>query len=444
MSQRRRFLFLQGFNSGFPSRLGAALHKAGHGVRRVNFCVGDALYWGRVGDGAWNYRGTLADWPEYLSAGFAEEAFTDVVLMGDARPLHEAAIPVARWYGARVHVFEEGYFRPNWVTLEEGGVNGYSALPRDPLWYREAGRLVPRYGDGEPMGTPFLNLLGHGLGYRLPGALNPLLFPGYETHRPYNGGAEAYGWTRRYLKWRGMERSDNRRIDELIRSEEPFYLQPLQLDSDSQIRKHSGFRGVPYLIKRVVLSFLRNAPADTKLVIKNHPLDTGLVDYSEQVRRIAERFGAQDRLIYLESGHMPTLLKHAQGVVVVNSTVGPSALLHGCPVIALGEAIYDLPGLTFQGTLDEFWHGGQAPDPSLFRDFRNTVIHTTQINGAFYTRKGNERAAMVAARRLQLDYGPLDELKWMVGWTETTPRARHEALVDPGSVTMNPSVRRTG
>lgn len=32
--------------------------------------------------------------------------------------------------------FEEGYLRPHFITLESGGVNAYSSIPRDPEFYR--------------------------------------------------------------------------------------------------------------------------------------------------------------------------------------------------------------------------------------------------------------------------------------------------------------------
>jgi len=413
LAGRRRYLFLQGFNSPFLARLGDRLRRAGHRVYRVNFSMGDAVYW--LGRPAWNFRGTLAEWPDYLAEKFEAFGFTDMVLMGDTRPLHEVAISMAYRHGARVHVLEEGYFRPNWVTLEEGGVNGFSSLPKDPAWYREAGRLVPQYGDGEPVGTPFRLLVGHGFAYRIPNALNPLLYPGYQTHRPRKAPVELCGWSRRFLAMPRYRRRDNARIDELVRAGPRYFLLPLQLGSDSQIQTHSPFGGTPGLVKRVINSFRRHAPADARLVVKNHPLDTGFIDYAAWFRRLEKRLGLEGRLTFLESGHMPTLLRHAQGVVTVNSTVGPSALLHNRPVIAVGDAIYDLPGLTFQGELDDFWSQGGPPDRELFRDFRNTVIHTTQINGGFYSRKGIRMAASACAERLQQEQPPLEALREQIG-----------------------------
>ncbi|WP_338073070.1 hypothetical protein [Halochromatium salexigens] len=33
-------------------------------------------------------------------------------------------------------MFEEGYLRPDYITVEEGGANRFSSLPRDPAYYR--------------------------------------------------------------------------------------------------------------------------------------------------------------------------------------------------------------------------------------------------------------------------------------------------------------------
>ncbi|MBR8426869.1 hypothetical protein KDW22_28115 [Burkholderia cenocepacia] len=129
----RSFLVLQGTASPFFSHLSAALRERGHAVRKVNFCGGDLLYSGAKH--AWDYDGKpndLSDWyTEITRAG----EFTDVIMFGDCREIHRHMHPVSQTFGLRVHVFEEGYVRPHWLTLERGGVNGRSSLPRDPAWY---------------------------------------------------------------------------------------------------------------------------------------------------------------------------------------------------------------------------------------------------------------------------------------------------------------------
>ncbi len=58
----------------------------------------------------------------------ALHGITDLVLYGDTRPIHAQAIALAKDRGITVHVFEEGYLRPYWVTYERSGANGHSRL----------------------------------------------------------------------------------------------------------------------------------------------------------------------------------------------------------------------------------------------------------------------------------------------------------------------------
>jgi capsular polysaccharide export protein len=75
-------------------------------------------------------------------------------------------------------------------------------------------------------------------------------------------------------------------------------------------------------------------------------------------------------------------------VVVINSTVGLSAITHGTPVKVCGNALYDIKGLTFREPLSEFWQNAQQakPDRNLFDSFRTHLINHTQLNGSFYKR----------------------------------------------------------
>jgi capsular polysaccharide export protein len=59
------------------------------------------------------------------------------------------------------------------------------------------------------------------------------------------------------------------------------------------------------------------------------------------------------------------VLAPAAGVVTVNSTAGLQALREGKPVVALGRALYDMPGLTFQGARPLLDRGRRRPTPRL-------------------------------------------------------------------------------
>lgn len=126
----RSFLVLQGTASTFFSSLAAVLESRGHAVYRVNFCGGDWFY-GKTKH-AVNYSGAAADLPAWYAALMQRENITDVLMFGDCREVHRPLHPIAEQYGLHVHVFEEGYVRPHWITLESHGVNGRSRMPRIP------------------------------------------------------------------------------------------------------------------------------------------------------------------------------------------------------------------------------------------------------------------------------------------------------------------------
>ena len=121
----RHFLFLQGLPGPFFKRLAAALRADGHRCTRVAFTGGDLLDWGRRD--CLPYHGRAGDWPAWLEQRIASLGITDIILFGDCRPLHIAAHAVARRLGVPVHVFEEGYLRPWWVTLDSSDVTTASS-----------------------------------------------------------------------------------------------------------------------------------------------------------------------------------------------------------------------------------------------------------------------------------------------------------------------------
>ncbi|CAN7479474.1 capsular biosynthesis protein [Caballeronia sp. LjRoot34] len=394
----RSFLALQGTASPFFNRLTGTLVSRGHSVLRINYCGGDVLYGDRnSGCDYLEHPSRLPLWyDEILKAG----KFTDIFLFGDCRSIHRPIHPIAEQYGVNVHVFEEGYVRPHWLTLEKYGVNGRSKLPRDPAWYLDRRSHTPP----PPCHSTGYNLYErawHDIRYRAANTLYASRFPNYESHRPHNGIKEYLGLARRFSRKKAHERGAAKATAMVLGTKRTYYVFPLQLNSDSQIIEHSPFNSVREAIEKVMRSFAIHAPSDALLVIKNHPLDTGIVDYRRFSHDLARTLGMQDRLMYIEAGHLPTLLDHAKGVVVVNSTVGLSAVHHRRPLIALGTAIYDMAGMAWQGSIDDFWRHAEGPDMALYYAFLDYVIHHTQINGDFYTKTGIAMATAGAVQRLE-------------------------------------------
>lgn len=395
----RRVLLMQGPATPFFRHLSCSMTSRGYDVVHVSFCGGDLLF--TLGRQQWLFREKENVFPDWLDKRVKNAAFTDMVMFGDARPLHKYAIRIAHEYNIKVHVFEEGYFRPDWVTFERNGVNAFSNLmDKDVAWYHNCDELELKTNLSS--NGNFFVRLWYDLLYHLANVfLFPLFFK-YKTHRPHNALIEYLGWVRRYPKLFLRWRREKIQVEELVTSAKPYFFFPLQLNSDSQIREHSPFANIPEAIWHVMGSFAKHAPADSLLVLKNHPLDTGLVAYETMISALAKSLGIDGRIIYLENGHIPSLVSYARGTVTINSTVGTSALFHHCPLCVLGKAIYALSGLVAQQGLDQFWTKPIKPDPVLFEKFKAVVISMTQVNGNFYSKKGIGMAIQGALDMMEL------------------------------------------
>lgn len=404
---QRNYLLLQGPQGPFFSILGKELLVLGHEVTKVNFNGGDYVFCSGIP--AVNFRGSPAAWPAFLNGLIDERGITDIALYGDCRPLHRQAIKIARSRNLRIHVFEEGYIRPHWVTLERNGVNAFSPLPTNPNWYTKKNHRTARDPGPKPVGSTLNHLVLYCILYHLSIALLWPMFPRYRTHRNQSLLRDILGWASR-LSGMPQERHRTRKSIELLQARKPpFFLFALQLNSDAQIRYHSDFASMLKAVDHVLESFSSHCPSESWLVIKNHPLHDGAINYRRYIRKRAENLGVGQRVVYLDGGHLPSLVKASKGVIVVNSTVGISSLHHKKPIIALGRALYDMPGLTHQAGLPLFWTKPCAPSTRLYSLFRKAVLAHSQVNGSFYTPMGREIALTACVRRLLTDQAPYTE-----------------------------------
>lgn len=409
--RQRTFLFLQGPHGSFFARVGGALAAEGHRVFRINLCGGDRRDW--PGE-ATNYRGSQSGWPTFFDDFIVDHGVTDVVLFGDCRPAHSSAHGMAKLRGLRVHVLEEGYIRPDFVTLEEGGVNGHSRMPRDPHWFRaEAARLG---GDVElaPVPSSFRRRANETVRHLLATSLEKPLFPFYRTHRPLPTWVEAAGWLLRFMTARS-DRVRSARVMEQVR-DLPYFVVPLQLNSDYQIRVHSPFGDMRAALRFMLKSFKDFAPADTHLLVKRHPLDPALVPWERITRRLARDYGIASRVHYINDADIVDVLAKARGAVMVNSTVGTLALNSGVPVAVLGDAIYDMAGTTHQGPLDTFWTSPTPPDPETWHAVRRVVIDRSLIRGSFLSEEGLAMLVANAVRRLTAETRPFGDVVRVAHW----------------------------
>jgi len=396
---KRVVLLLQGLMGRLFRRLGQELLRSGHSVYKVNFNGGDSLFW-RLPGGI-EYRGSLDDWPAALRSILLELGVTDVVLFGDCRPHHLAATAICRDLDVPVHVFEEGYIRPDWVTLELGGVNGHSQLPRDPEYYRRHAADLPPVPAHRQVPSSFRRRALEGLAYNIADVVSRPFYPHWRNHRPWHPLVEAAGWMRKLAHGKGKRMRATALIEHLQTTDEPYFLFPLQLASDAQIRLHSPFAGVTDALRLVLESFASHAPANARLVVKEHPLDNGVCNWRHETQNMAELFGVADRVDFLGWGDIVPVAERSRGTVTINSTSGTLALAMGVPVVALGHAVYDLPGLTCQDGVDAFWNNPVPPDPQLFAAFRRVLVERCLIPGGFFSEEALDKVVRHAVARFE-------------------------------------------
>lgn len=382
---RRRTLMLQEPMGGFFSQLAGLLQAHGQTVTKVHFNGGDQLFWRHRG--ALRYHAGAGPLDTWLRELMRMRAIDALVLFGQMRPVHVTARALAQQLGIEVFVFEEGYLRPHYVTIERRGVNALSLQPRLASFYR----AVPARAPDKPASTgqTFWRMAARAAAYGLAALVLQPLYRGNRHHRSLNPVSETLRWVRggvRRLTRAWRERGEL----ELLCSgphAKRWFLVPLQVHNDSQVRDHSHFAGMEDFLEQVVASFKEHAPADALLAVKHHPMDRAYTHYTPVLRRLARQHGLGQRLRYLHDQHLPTLLRHARGVVTINSTVGLQALHHRVPVITLAASVYQIPGLVFEGELAQFWQDPGEVDGRLYERFRGHLVSSTQLNASFYARR---------------------------------------------------------
>ena len=372
----RAFLFLQGPAGPLFRHVGQRITELGHAVYRINLNGGDLRDWP---DATADFRGRFSEWPVFIDQFLREHRITDIVLFGDCRPYHVCAHRIAAMRQVRTHVLEEGYLRPHWMTLEPEGVNAHSTLRRDRTWIRQEARRLGSEPRLPPVTSSFRRRARDSYWHYHSVVTGLIRFPHYRSHRYNPIIVEGLGWLWKLFSEKRRGRRAEQVLHELRHT--PLFVLPLQLSGDFQIRAHSPFPDMQSAASYVIESFAAYAPADVHLLLKAHPLDCSFFNWSRFARIHTKRLGLEGRLHYVDGGDLDEMLAGARGLVCVNSTSATLALANDTPVCAIGEAIYDMQGLTHQGHLDTFWTQPTPPESGLYRDFRRVLVDRCLVRG---------------------------------------------------------------
>ncbi|HEG8359000.1 TPA: capsule biosynthesis protein [Campylobacter jejuni] len=371
-------LLLQGPVGTFFHRLAIKMKKNKTKVFKLNFNGGDFLFY----PSGKRCKCDEKDLENFYENFFKEKKIDAIVMYNDCRLIHAKAIKVAKELGIGIWIFEEGYLRPYCITFEKDGVNANSSLPRDKNFYLSCNISTKESIKEIPGGFKFMafsTFLYWLFSFLLAPFFNNKLH--HRTLYPFEFLFWFRSLYRKYL-YKFTEKKLNQKIYSL---EKKYFLAILQVYNDTQI-KHHYKKSIEEFIEELILSFANHARAKSYLVFKHHPMDRGYRNYSKLINELCQKYHVEGRILYVHDAYLPTLLKRALGCITINSTVGLSAILEGCPTKVCGNAFYDFEGLAYPKKLQFFWREAHAykPNPNLVLNFKNYLLNTNQFNGNFY------------------------------------------------------------
>jgi capsular polysaccharide export protein len=407
----RRFLFLQGPHGPFFHRLGALLRSAGCETWRVGFNRGDAAFWFDRASFI-PYFDAPDAWPATCDALMTDKGITDLVLYGDVRALHAQAIEIAKERDIRIHVFEEGYLRPWWVSYERGGSNAHSRLMDKSVPEMQAALAnldldlpdAPAHW-GDMRHHVFYGMLYHWFVVSRPGRYGK-----YRPHRDITVMKEFRLYLRRLVTMPLTALQRKISTHRITHGGFPFHLCLMQLEHDASFRAHSPYASMTEFLEEVVEAFARGAPTHHHLVLKAHPLEDGRAPIQSTIKRLVLTYGLDNRVHYLRGGKLAGLMNEARSAVTVNSTAAQQALWRGLPVKALGRSVYAKPEFVSDQPLEEFFADPARPDSRAYRDYRHYLLETSQVAGGFYSARGRRQLLRQVVDMMLSDLDPYDRL----------------------------------
>jgi capsular polysaccharide export protein len=118
-----------------------------------------------------------------------------------------------------------------------------------------------------------------------------------------------------------------------------------------------------------------------KIIFKAHPAG------DENLKLIKEKIAHYEQLNLAESEDTQTLINHAKAVITINSTVGIESLLKAKPVLILGQAFYNINGLTLSASSNNQFINALSelnnfkPNDKLLNNFLYHLHYKYQIKG---------------------------------------------------------------
>ena len=397
-----RILFASAPFGSFFRVIAKDLTDRGHQVWRIAWDGGDLAATPSRHRIAFRRRGSEYD--SFIRETIIKRHITAVVTYNDTGERNRAAIQIAKQLGLSHYIVEQGYLRPHWITFDRDGVNGHSTLPKDRDFYHGNGN-----GNGQKIPQAFpCRMRSQVVATMRHFAMSLALYPFMPFDTEYYGDSvflQAAGYTSEYV-WRKTHDESKTVAQILARKGEgkKIFSVILQKPGDAQLRIHSSYGSNNPFLREVCEFFAEHAPADAILVVKQHPLDYGIEHTPDLFKCMLKDLNLEGRAYYLRKTSIDIVLDNADGFVLINSTTGVAAIQRGLPVKCCGKAIFDMEGLTCQGSLDAFWSAPPAPDMAAVNAFVEYLTKYSQVNGAIYAPKGIPLASRALCDLIARDF----------------------------------------
>jgi capsular polysaccharide export protein len=379
-------LILQGDWEGGLANVALDLKASGKSVTKVVFHAGDWIYgWRNIP--TIDFEARIDTFEEWLRDYIRDKAVDCIILYNQYRPYNKVGWDIAKDLDIECIVFELGLLRPDYCSIYTRDLNHFDYLAQRWGDMIESGEKINEPNASDRLGvmsTP-CKMTQFAIFYLFSRLVAKFArrYRHYIDQRSLSFRHHLAAGIRGMLRFQGREKQH--RFDRVFSSRwsGKYYVVPLQVHTDSQITERSNFESMEQFIQLVSKSFVEFAPANTQLIFKVHPMDRGYKDYHKLIKTLQSSTGG-GRIFYLDRIHLPTLLDHAKGCITINSSVGISALIHGAPTMTMGVAAYELEGLTYEGSLDDFWTQHGVVNEQLVTRFTNLLKHTSQAQGVLY------------------------------------------------------------
>lgn len=380
---------LQGPVGPFFKKFSKYLKKRNTKVFKINFNLGDDLFYCTE---AFRFKGKIEELQNYLKNIFIKTSTEAVFLFGGYREIHVEAASIAKKMKIDIWVFEEGYIRPNYITLEKKHSSFSSGKANLKIKFWTTNNNNVNFFSKKYLYV-FERMVIFGFLYFTAGLFSHFFYPYYIHHKKF-GLAQGLYWLRAFIRKILYFLIDRIRTYRLLRNyTKKYFFVVLQVADDFAVVSNSSYKGIPAFIEEVIKSFAKVKEKYAMLVFKHHPMDRGYNQYGRFISECAKFYGIKDRVLYIHEVNNVKLIKNSCGAVAINSTMGFQILHYNIPIKVMGKAIYDYKGLTHQGCLDSFWENPQPVSRELFNRLKDYLIQTCQIPGSFYGRDINELGA---------------------------------------------------